>query len=252
MEEEIDCLSAIFGHENVIFDADSKIVKIILAQSREISAGVTQSASLTLQLADSYPNEAPVKITIRIDPSVRRDFLTRAEFHVMHALEPYVGEAYLMNAAVALQDFIADTAEGFDQREITECHGAIENWIAIVKLDHMRNKQKYLKHLRKWSAELNVGCSVLILKAVKYVVVLTGSKCDVDQFLVNWKTQCVDVDSKGKPCKEKLMSVLRSEACGEAIGAIPSYALCEAEDVLAFEKTFAPFGLGKDYHALFS
>ena len=252
MEEEIDCLSAIYGHDNVHFDADAKIVRITLTQSREMNAGMTQSVSLTLQLTNAYPNEAPMKITIRTDSPVHRDFLARAESHVMCGLESHLGDAYLMNAALALQDFVADNVPMLVERESPNCHGTIDNWIDIVKLDHMRNRQKYLKHLKKWSADLNVGCSVLILKEVKYVVVLTGRKCDVDQFLVNWKTQCVDVDSKGKACKEKLMSVLVSRECGDANGEIRSYALREADNVAAFEETFACFGVGEDFYAFFA
>lgn len=82
------------------------------------------------------------------------------------------------------------------------------NTICIVKLDHMRNEQRYFKTLRTWSRELNIQGKVLSAGTHFIFVVLSGSREDVGEFLHRWKTQHVDVDSRGKPCKEKMMSVL--------------------------------------------
>ena len=254
MQEEIECLSAIYGDENVHFDAGAKIVKIEITQSTENQNGMMKSVSLTLQLDAAYPAERPTKITVRFDPPIPQSFVIRSEDFVRQCVEPRVGEPYLMDAAMALQEFLTDNTDKLNARdvELKKDSVATESWIVVLKLDHMRNRQKYLKQLKKWCGELGVGASVFILRDVKYVIVLVGEKGCVDQYLVNWKTQCVDVDSKGKPCKEKLMTILISRTCRESDNISLTYALHESSDVVDFEKCFSTWGIGKEYVPLFS
>ena len=39
-------------------------------------------------------------------------------------------------------------------------------------------------------------------------VVLLGDNKAISEFIKRWKTQNVDIDSHGKSCKEKMMSIL--------------------------------------------
>lgn len=86
---------------------------------------------------------------------------------------------------------------------------------ALVHVDHMNNNKCYRKWLRKAAKE----CECLLLLKQTYpnhdfskrpfiVVAVVGDASLVQQFLKRWRTSRVDVDSKGKPCLERMMKVL--------------------------------------------
>mmetsp|Transcript_9516 Transcript_9516/g.13625 ORF Transcript_9516/g.13625 Transcript_9516/m.13625 type:complete len:452 (+) Transcript_9516:12-1367(+) len=83
---------------------------------------------------------------------------------------------------------------------------------ALCHVDHMRDGKGYRKWLRKASAAS--GC-VLLVKACDnnakkplIVVSILGEESDVKRVLKRWRTSRVDVDSAGKPCLERMMTVL--------------------------------------------
>ena len=84
--------------------------------------------------------------------------------------------------------------------------------VCIAKLDHMRNEQKYLKLLNSWAKELTLYGKILHTGPHSIYVVIVGVNdsggASVSEFLKRWRTQNVDVDSQGRPCKERLLSIL--------------------------------------------
>lgn len=235
MDEEIECLAAIYGDENIYFDSVSKTVKVQMDLN-----GI--SFDLVMQLSNSYPSDMPMKLTVRGTSSLS-DYCSSISLHIKDCLKSYLGEPYLLNAVMALQDFVAENSPesriADSELDIASVDSQHETWITVLKVDHMRNRQKYLKHLKKWSEELGVGVSLFILKGTRYVVLLEGDKGDVDQYLVNWKTQCVDVDSKGKPCKEKMLTICRSKRTSSIRNR--SFALREADNLFDFTDSLELF-----------
>ena len=80
--------------------------------------------------------------------------------------------------------------------------------ICVAKLDHMRNRQKYVKTLQQWSEELGVRGKIVDGGLHNIYVVLLGREGSVREFVRRWRTQSVDDDSRGRPCKERMVSVL--------------------------------------------
>lgn len=84
---------------------------------------------------------------------------------------------------------------------------------ALILVDHMNDGSSYRKWLRKVCYENDVFLFLQqfylnddYLKRPKIIVGLVGG--DVKTVLKQWRTRKVDVDSKGKPCLERMMSVL--------------------------------------------
>ena len=82
---------------------------------------------------------------------------------------------------------------------------------SIIQLDHMRDKQNYLKILRRWCEDLSICGSVIFYGKIKIFLVLIGHENCLKSFQNQLKTTNVDVDSRGRPCKEKLSKVLCCE-----------------------------------------
>lgn len=79
----------------------------------------------------------------------------------------------------------------------------------LVQLDHMRNEIRYAKSLRSLCASHGVKCRVVNAGGHCIYVLLEGNTREaVSKFIKEWKTTNVDVDSQGRPCKERLMTVV--------------------------------------------
>ena len=85
----------------------------------------------------------------------------------------------------------------------------------LVHVDHMNDKKSYEKWIQK--ACRSAGCYCILKRCFKndnsllrpiIFVCLLGEKSNVRQIMKRWRTSRVDVDSKGNPCLERMMSVL--------------------------------------------
>ncbi len=84
--------------------------------------------------------------------------------------------------------------------------------ICVVKLDHMRSEDKYIKLLNSWARTLGIyGKLLKITSSQNIYVVLFGCREDLSEYIRRWKTYNVDVDSRGRPCKERMMHFLCRE-----------------------------------------
>lgn len=77
--------------------------------------------------------------------------------------------------------------------------------LVVAKLDHMRSSTSYMKLLERWCSQLSVKMVVVVSRDRGILVVLEGE--GVARLLQRWKTENVDVDSRGRPCKERMLQV---------------------------------------------
>ena len=84
---------------------------------------------------------------------------------------------------------------------------------ALCHVDHMNDAKQYRKWLRKAAAV--AGCTLQIKicdatakKPIIIVSVVGEDENDVKKFMKRWRTSRVDVDSAGRPCLERMMTVL--------------------------------------------
>jgi len=86
---------------------------------------------------------------------------------------------------------------------------------AMIYVDHMNDRKGYEKWIRK--ACKSSGCSQLIIRCYKndsnssrpcIIVSLFGDESCVKQVMKRWRISRVDVDSKGTPCLERMMTVI--------------------------------------------
>ena len=78
---------------------------------------------------------------------------------------------------------------------------------AVLNLDHMRSKNKYMKTLSKWTEELKLTSNVIFFGKI-ILIALVGEPDDIKEYLKRLRTCNVDVASSGRPCKERMMKVL--------------------------------------------
>ena len=89
----------------------------------------------------------------------------------------------------------------------------------LLHLDHMRSKSSYSKMIKKWAGELSLtGRLIFCHKMI--LILLQGDMRNVKEYVVRNRTTNVDVDSRGRSCKERMLSVLCEAAFlqGQEVG----------------------------------
>ena len=91
-----------------------------------------------------------------------------------------------------------------------------ETLICIIQLEHMRDKRNYIKTIETWSNELGIHGAIIFYGKLKVLIILLGTELSIKSFNQNLKTQNVDIDSRGRPCKEKLSKTLCCEVLSQS------------------------------------
>lgn len=121
----------------------------------------------------------------------------------LHSLS---SEPMIMEIAMWLQE---NASLFFDKPALNSARNdtSWDDSILLLRLDHMRNKNRYIKTITRWIDELNLN-GRLFLASYLILILLTGETGNVREYLRRHKTCNVDVDSSGKPCKERMINVL--------------------------------------------
>ena len=99
----------------------------------------------------------------------------------------------------------------------------------LLHVDHMNDHQGYIKLLRKWHVELDMhGCILFPVNArprPRHIfVVIDAEACASQEFLKRLRTENVDVNIRGAPCKERQSSVVRQHKaltmCDDPLGEV--------------------------------
>lgn len=85
----------------------------------------------------------------------------------------------------------------------------------LIQVDHMNDGRSYRKWLRRTANEIDLLLMIKqchpegdLQKRPTIFVGLVGRKNDIKSMLKRWRNTNVDVDSTGKPCLERMMTVL--------------------------------------------
>uniref|UniRef100_A0A3B4XRL4 RWD domain-containing protein 3 n=1 Tax=Seriola lalandi dorsalis TaxID=1841481 RepID=A0A3B4XRL4_SERLL len=178
--------------------------------------------SLLFHLHPQYPSCPP-------DISVSSTAFSRNQCHSIRQR--------LLERAAALppEPMVHQLVDWLQQsEEVTEgCRGAEEEvkdrgreerWTAVLSLDHIRSRSRYIGLLERWSQQLQLPGRLLLGQSI--LVILQGARADIKEFCRLLKTVKVDVDSSGKKCKERMMKVLIEtpsySSCGHGYGSLDS------------------------------
>uniref|UniRef100_A0A8C0HLJ9 RWD domain-containing protein 3 n=1 Tax=Buteo japonicus TaxID=224669 RepID=A0A8C0HLJ9_9AVES len=166
---------------------------------------------LLFHLPVNYPSTLP-------DISVNSDQLTRAqcmdvkdkllEQAKKHLSEPMVHDLILW-IQQHLKYVIKQSATVCKEKTALSKGTSTEDgiWMLFLHLDHMRAKAKYVKTVEKWASDLRLTGRLMFMGKI-ILILLQGDRSNIKEYLILQKTSKVDVDSSGKKCKEKTISVL--------------------------------------------
>ncbi|NWV65620.1 RWDD3 protein, partial [Malurus elegans] len=164
---------------------------------------------LLFHLPVNYPSTVP-------DISVNSDQLTRAQCmevkdKLLEQAKKHLSEPMVHDLILWLQQHLKDVIKqsaAVSNEKTTLSKGTEDGiWMLLLHLDHMRAKAKYVKTLEKWASNLRLTGRLMFMGKI-ILILLQGDRSSIKEYLILQKTSKVDVDSSGKKCKEKMMSVL--------------------------------------------
>nr|XP_023497350.1 RWD domain-containing protein 3 isoform X1 [Equus caballus] len=117
-------------------------------------------------------------------------------------------------------------------------------WVTLLHLDHMRAKTKYVKTVEKWASDLRLTGRLMFMGKI-ILILLQGDRSNIKEYLILQKTSKVDVDSSGKKCREKMISVLAETKVQTEHKRFLAFEVKEYSSLDELQKEFETAGLKK-------
>ncbi|KAK7495117.1 hypothetical protein BaRGS_00013757 [Batillaria attramentaria] len=231
-EEELEAIQAIYcrpGELSVSQGLDESRQVTLQLSSESDSDDVGRLPSLTaelrLLLPASYPAAVPT-ISVFSDHLTRND-LSQLRTTLCQCAEQNLGQPALMDIiSLATEELLKLRAANHSREskdtpsvgnkaspqtvpggESGDPSGTSCDRVVLLHLDHMRAKAQYVKLIRKWVADLSLTGRLIFCQRL-ILIVLQGESASIKEYIVRQRTSNVDVDSRGHPCKERMLSVL--------------------------------------------
>ncbi|KAJ6658398.1 hypothetical protein lerEdw1_020102 [Lerista edwardsae] len=213
--EELSAIAAIYCGKDeceVLQVSETKGISFRIQTTVKGHLGRDVLLKLLFHLPIGYPSSLP-NISVSSEQLTRTQCMAAKERLLeeakRHCSQPMVHELILW-VQQNLQDIV-------EQAEPAACSGRTGPstdataddgvWTALLHLDHMRAKGKYVKTVKKWCTDLSLTGRLMFMGKM-ILILLQGDRSNIKEYMILQKTSKVDVDSGGKKCKEKMISVL--------------------------------------------
>ena len=214
---ELDAIAAIYG------DAAQR------TSTGTVRVSVGGGVSVSIALPPGYPETAAPVATLAADAP--RATLRDAERRLAAVAASSDGERVLE----IVQEAEPCVAAARAARAPAPPPAAAPDAYAVVHIDHMNDGRRYAETLRRWAADRVRGAlfwqAAGTARREHVVLVLRGRDDRIGAFLVRLRAECVDVDRRGLPCKERRATVARRSAATAADAALDGAAWRAAPSV---------------------
>lgn len=205
IHEEVKAIEAIYcGKNEFVLHSEGASSVIFAVTTNPVNDPNLKITVLFTLSAPFYPNKPPAL-------SVQCQDLNRSDCDAIRALlieeaKSYCGSPMVLNLLTTLQE-----KDDLRKKDITSVAQALEDEeepvTCVLQLDHMRNKSQYIKTIKRWCEELGIWGRLFFCHRW-IIIILQGNAHNIKTYIQRNKQQCVDVDSSGHPCKERLLSIL--------------------------------------------
>ncbi|XP_053363666.1 RWD domain-containing protein 3 isoform X1 [Clarias gariepinus] len=223
--DEMSVLSAIFCEKDEfeLIEESAQTGLVYRIRTAIDTDSKTKTLDLTFHLPPLYPQTTPdISVT---SSHFSRNHCQELKRAMLSKASTLPHEPMVHHLVTWLQHNFTDLVTTPNSRgdcSSTADSNAEHTWMALLHLDHMRSKAKYIKLIEKWTSELGLTGRLFVGRPI--LILLQGTKESIKlSKIYNWmptlnpslkeyihlqRTVKVDVDSSGKRCKEKMMRVL--------------------------------------------
>lgn len=217
-------------------------IKLTISYDNDCENGHSTQVIVIFTLTNGYP-KIPPSVNLLVD-NIDKELIADIERDICEYITLITPEPVLFQAVEyikqVLHDRVTPICDSVEVRDL-QCISKPENSLVccssqaiLIKLDHIRNESRYFKNLKSWSMELGANCTVFNCGIHNVYVQLIGETKAMDVFMKRWKSQCIDVDSHGRPCKERLINILAQIPYQEKWSHGFKSVCCQKEDLKSF------------------
>ncbi|XP_011678718.1 RWD domain-containing protein 3-like [Strongylocentrotus purpuratus] len=238
--ESIFCQSGEFVlHDfNALTGSSRYTIAVSDVPGNSLSPLVGSTLAITFTTTQCYPQSLPV-ISLTSDLLTRKATDSMKSDLVEYANEHLRGEPMTLEIVewvrLHFKEYANEDQTLNQPHVVSDRQGGLK--VSLLRLDHMRAKARYVKTITSWCAELGIVGRIFFVEKL-ILILLEGHQDNVKDFILRLKTQKVDVDSNGKGCKEKMMSVLSERHADEEKSSFSSFEVAELESIQSLKKTF--------------
>uniref|UniRef100_S4RD04 RWD domain-containing protein 3 n=1 Tax=Petromyzon marinus TaxID=7757 RepID=S4RD04_PETMA len=223
------------------------------------SRGVRYPLRTLIRLPPGYPTRQHLDVvSLHVDGAASSAALTREQCRTL--LHNIRQRAFALPPQPAVHDLASWLQQNFEtllhvggvtitaeQERLAKTISYVKGTVALLRLDHMRARARYTRTIEGWVAKLGLMGRLLFYNKL-ILVLLQGSLCSIREYIVLQKTSKVDVDSSGKRCKEKMMSVLWEGTMSTRQYRFSDFCVLEISSTNELGKVFEEAQLGELYH----
>ncbi|XP_019645473.1 PREDICTED: RWD domain-containing protein 3-like [Branchiostoma belcheri] len=250
--DELQALQAIYcgdGEFCMLSEPDARVPMFCVStKCRGLHDTISLSASFTLP--EGYPRVHP-DISLS-SASLSRCAISRLKQELSTHARTLPEAPMVLQLMTWLEEHIPETEQATEvcsttpkqcssQREVQE-----DLWLTLLHLDHMRARGKYVKTIVKWTKELSLTGRLLFQERL-ILILLLGSLQNIKEYITRQRTRSVDVDSAGRSCKERMLTVLWEEKVQEGAVRFPQFEVVECRTVDQLKEQFTGTVLARVY-----
>ncbi|GIY37977.1 RWD domain-containing protein 3 [Caerostris darwini] len=216
--DELECLKASYDTREFMhfISSNSHILKFTVCDD---------DTCVTFEIPENYPQVIPV-ISVS-STKISNAQKTLIENEIKCYAEGIIGSPIIMDLVIKFQEIFNSYLNKYVPSKMKTLESE-DDYMAIIQIDHMRQKKRYLKTLISWASDLSIVGSIIF--CYKWIfLILQSSRENVKEFIIRHRTCCIDVDSAGKPCKERMSKIIFE---GNAKKCFASFSV---EELLSFE-----------------
>ena len=212
----MEVLASIFGgrDELEVISRDPTTILVLRLESTKEVAKVTVPFDLTVEVGKDYPDSTRPSAVITssgLSNSACADLKNDLSRFITNELD--LGSPVILDIASWCQRNVCEYARD-EPEQRTEVETKSTK-VTIIEIDHMRERRAYCKLLESWASEVGLTGRILFIgksAKPKILVFLESEESkNLGEFVKRLGTVKVDVDSQGRPCKEKMKNVICSE-----------------------------------------
>ena len=218
VEEELEVLASIFGGRDELEVICRDPTTIIVLRLKSENENNSVSFDLSVEVGKDYPERSRPSAVV-----TSSSLSNSACAKLKNGLKAFIAEEIdLGNPAILdIATWCQQKVWSYSEQQLVEYDPSKfkvkSTMVTLIEIDHMRERRSYCKLLESWSNELGITGRIMFVgkanapKPKIFVFIESEESKSLGEFVKRLGTVKVDVDSQGRPCKEKMKNVICSE-----------------------------------------
>lgn len=165
---------------------------------------IVPQAAVEITLEPGYPETfAEFHITSNI---FNHSNCIQTEKQVQHELTDVLGEPHIWQIVNLVENILENFETGENEMLNLNLVETVPFGL-VLNYDHMRAKQKYVRQIQTWCRDLQIVGRLIFWERLIFNI-LVGDEESIKEFLKLSRTVSVDIDSRGRKCKEHQMKII--------------------------------------------